>query len=172
MEGHAKKCTERYCELANKKTEQLYKVSTPCLDDHYFKEEDWRIFKVCSQMVLTCLYLARIGGLDILWSVNKLARGVTKWTRACHRRLARLISCIYHANEFRQYCHVGNTAQHCRLCSYFKTQTLLAILKTQNLPLGKFCVFSEVELLYPCPVSRPTVTLLWPARMSRTLKKT
>ena len=33
MEGHAKKCVERYCELANKTTQQLYKVSTPCIDD-------------------------------------------------------------------------------------------------------------------------------------------
>ena len=38
-EGHAKKCVERYCELANKTTQQLYKVSTPCIDDHHFKEE-------------------------------------------------------------------------------------------------------------------------------------
>ena len=28
MEGHAKKCVERYCELANKTTQHLYKVST------------------------------------------------------------------------------------------------------------------------------------------------
>ena len=27
MEGHAKKCVERYCELANKTTQQLYKVA-------------------------------------------------------------------------------------------------------------------------------------------------
>ena len=27
MEGHAKKCVERYCELANKTTEQLYEVA-------------------------------------------------------------------------------------------------------------------------------------------------
>ena len=40
MEGHAKKCVERYCELANKTTQQLYKVSTPCIDDHHFKEEN------------------------------------------------------------------------------------------------------------------------------------
>ena len=40
MEGHAKKCVERYCELANKKTQQLHKVSTPCVDDHDFKEEE------------------------------------------------------------------------------------------------------------------------------------
>ena len=42
MEGHAKKCVERYCELANKTTQQLYKVSTPCIDDHHFKEEEMK----------------------------------------------------------------------------------------------------------------------------------
>ena len=47
--------------------------------------------KCCSQIVLKCPYLARIGRPDILWSVNKLARTVTKWTRACDKRLARLI---------------------------------------------------------------------------------
>ena len=40
MAGHAKKCVERYCELANKTIQQLYKVTTPCLDDHQFKEEE------------------------------------------------------------------------------------------------------------------------------------
>ena len=39
MVGHAKKCVERYCELANETTQQLCKVSTPCIDDHHFKEE-------------------------------------------------------------------------------------------------------------------------------------
>ena len=37
MEGHTKKCVERFCDLANKRTEQLYKVSAPCLDDHNFE---------------------------------------------------------------------------------------------------------------------------------------
>ena len=39
MEGHAKECVERYCELANKTTQQLYNVSIPCIDDHHFKEK-------------------------------------------------------------------------------------------------------------------------------------
>ena len=38
MEGHAKKWVERYCDLANRATQQLYKVSTPCIDDQHFKE--------------------------------------------------------------------------------------------------------------------------------------
>ena len=39
MESHAKKCVERYCELANRTTQQLHKVPTPGIDDHQFKEE-------------------------------------------------------------------------------------------------------------------------------------
>ena len=70
VEGHAKKCVERYCELAKKTTQQLYKVSTPCIEDHHFKEEEMKsvgeFSQVCSQIVLKCLYLARIGRLDIL----------------------------------------------------------------------------------------------------------
>ena len=88
--GHAKKCVERYCELANRTTQQLYKVSTPCIDDHHFKEEDLKsvgeLSKVCSQNFLKCLYLARIGRSDILLSVKKLARLITKWTKACDKR--------------------------------------------------------------------------------------
>ena len=57
MAGHAKKCVERYCELANKTTpQQLYKVSTPCIDDHHFKEEETKsvgdLSNTCSQNVL------------------------------------------------------------------------------------------------------------------------
>ena len=32
MEGHAKKCVGRYCEVTNKQRKQFYKVATPCLD--------------------------------------------------------------------------------------------------------------------------------------------
>ena len=84
MEDHSKKSVERYCELANKTTEQLYKVSTPCIDDHQFKKEELKsvgeLSDVGSQIVLKCLCLARIGRHVILWSVNKLARAITKWT--------------------------------------------------------------------------------------------
>ena len=61
MEGHAKKCVERYCELANKTTQQLYKVSTPCIDDHHFKEEEMKsvgeLSQVCSQIVVKMLII-------------------------------------------------------------------------------------------------------------------
>ena len=64
MVGHA---------MANKTTQQLYKVSTPCIADHHLKEEELKsvveLSEVCSQFefVLKCLYLARIGRLVIRW---------------------------------------------------------------------------------------------------------
>ena len=110
VEGHAKKCVERYCELANKTTQQLCKVSSPRIDDHHFKEEELKsvgeLSHVCSQIVLKRLYVARIGRPDILWSVNKHAQSITKWTKACDKRLNRLISYIHHTCEYNQYSNV------------------------------------------------------------------
>ena len=97
MEGRAKKRVERYCEFANKTTQKFFKVATPCMGDHQFKEEE----------------IESVGELSTVCS--QIARAVTKWTKAFHKRLARLISYTYHTSEYRQYCYVGNTAQQCRL---------------------------------------------------------
>ena len=151
MEGHAKKCAERYCELANKTTQQRYKVSTPCIDDHHFKEEDMKsvgeLSQVCSQIVLKCLYLARIGRPDILWSVNKLARSITKWTKASDKRLSRLISYIHQICEYKQYCHVGNTANNADW-DCFMAPILQEICRIQNQHQVEHCAFWEVIRLF------------------------
>ena len=67
-----------FVKMANKNSEKLYQVSAPCIDDNHFKEEELKtvgeLSKVCSHIVLTCLYLTRIGSPDIRWSVSKPAR--------------------------------------------------------------------------------------------------
>ena len=140
MAGHAKKCVERNCELANKTTQQLYKVSTPCIDDHHFKEEETKsvgeLSNTCSQIVLKCLYLARI-------AVNKLARSITKWTNACDKRLNRLISYIHHTSEYKQYCHVGNTAKQCRLGLFQDSDFAGDLEDSKSTSRGTLCVFGS-----------------------------
>ena len=147
MEGHAKKCVERYCELANKTTQQFYKASAPCIDDHHVKEEELKSVgefpKVCSQIVLKCLYLARIGRPDILWSVKKLARSITKWTKACDKRLNRLISYIHHTCEYKQYCCVGNTAKQCRLGLFQDSDFAGDLEDAKSTSIGTLCVFES-----------------------------
>ena len=140
MEGHAKNV------LANKTTQQLKKVSTPCIDDH-FKEEEMisvgELSQVSSQIVLKCLYLTRFGRPDILWSVNKLARSITKWTKACDKRLNRLISYIHHTCEYKQYCYVGNTAKQCRLGLFQDSDFAGDLEDSKSTSGGTSCIFGS-----------------------------
>ena len=151
VEGHAKKCVERYCELANKTTQQLYKVSTPCIDDHHFKKEELKsvgeLSKVSSQIVMKCLYLARIGRPDILWSVDKFARSITKWTKACDKRLNRWISYIHHTFEHKQYCYVGTTAKQCRLGLFQDSDIAGDLDDSKSTSGGTLCVFGSHTLV-------------------------
>ena len=144
MEGHAQKCVERYCELANETTEQLYKVATPCLDDHQFKEEEngsvGELSTVSSHNVRK---MCKFGRPDILWSVNNLACAVTNWTKACDKRFARLISYIHHTIEYRQQFYVGNTAQHCRLGLFQDSDFAGDLEDSKSTSGGILCIFGS-----------------------------
>ena len=146
MEGHAKKCLERHCELANKTPQQLYKVATPCLDDHQINEEELASAGESSKHMLShCLEMPVFS--HILWSVNKRARAITKWTRACDERLVRLISSIHHTSEFKQSCHV-ETLHNNVGWDFFRTLIFLEILKTQNQHQEDSCAYSVVIHLF------------------------
>ena len=117
------------------------------MDDHQFKEGEigsvGELSTVCSQIVLKCLYLARVGRPDILWSVNKLARAVTKWTKYCDKRLARLISYIHNTSEYRQYCYVGNTIQQCRLGLFQDSDFAGDVEDSKSTSAWVLCIFGS-----------------------------
>ena len=87
--------------------------------------------------------MARIGRPDILWSVNKLARSITKWTKACDKRLNRLISYIHHTCEYKQYCHVGNTAKQCRLGMFQDSDFAGDLEDSKSTSGGTLCIFGS-----------------------------
>ena len=67
------------------------------MDDHEVREEEsgsvGELSTDCSQIVLKCLYLARIRRPDILWSVKNLpVRSQNGQNLVTNKRLARLIS--------------------------------------------------------------------------------
>ena len=87
--------------------------------------------------------MARIGRLDILWSVNKLARSITQWTKACDKRLHRLISYIHHTCEYKQYCFVCNTAKQCRLGLFQDSDFAGDLEGSKSTSGGTLCVFGS-----------------------------
>ena len=119
------------------------------------KKKNWSPWENCLQfahkLFWKCLWLARVGRPDIRWSVNKLARTVTKWTGACDKSLARLISHIHHTNDYRQYCHVGNTAQRCRLGLFQDPDFAGDLEDSKSTSGGNSCIF----------VSRTFVPISW-----------
>ena len=138
MECHAKKCAERYCELANKTTQQFDKFQ------HQFKEEDnesvGELSTVCSQIVLKCFFGSywETWYFVVCWA-NLLVR-VTKWTKACDKRLARLISCIHHTSEYRPCGVVVNTAQHCRLGLFQDSDFAVDLEDSKSTSGGVLCI--------------------------------
>ena len=93
----------------------------------------------CSKMLI----LGTNWKTRILWSVNKLARSITKWTKAFDKRLNRLISYIHHTCEYKQYCYVGNTAKQCRL-GLFQDSDFAGDLEDSKSTSGRtLCVFGS-----------------------------
>ena len=80
---------------------------------------------------------------DVLWSVNKLARSITKWTKACDKRLNRLISYIHHTCEYKQHCYVGNTAKQCRLGLFQDSDFAEDLEDSKSTSGGTLCVFGS-----------------------------
>ena len=119
----------------------------PALMTHHSKEEELKsvgeLSNTCSQIVLTCLYVSRIGRPDVLWSVNKLAQSIAKWTKACDKRLSPLISYIHRTCEYKQYSHVGNTAKQCRLGLFQESDFAGDLEDLKSTCGGTLCVFGS-----------------------------
>ena len=144
MEGHAKKCVERYCESANRTTQQLYKVSTPCIDDHHFKEEELKsvgeLSNRCSQIVLKCLYLEDLIFYGQWTKLHDRSRNGPKLvTNDC---VVWYLTSITHQNTNSIVMWVILLSNAGWDCS--KTPILRAILRTQKSTSGgTLCVFGS-----------------------------
>ena len=68
---------------------------------------------------------------------------VTKWTKACDKRLNRLISYIHHTGEYKQYCNVGNTEKQSRL-ELFQDSDFAGDLEDSKSTSGEtLCIFGS-----------------------------
>ena len=68
---------------------------------------------------------------------------MTKWTKACDKRLNRLISYIHLTCEYKQYYHVGNTAKQCRLGLFQDSDFEGDLEDSKSTPGGTLCIFGS-----------------------------
>ena len=150
MFGHAQTCVERCCELSNKR-KQLYKVSSPCLDDHHFKKEELEsvgdLSKVCSQMVFKCLYLVDLTFFG-QWT-NLLDQSPKR------QELVTDVELVWFHTFTTQVATDNVVMWETRLSIvdwvYSKTQILLAALRPQKSTSGGiFCIFGRRTFVPIC----------------------
>ena len=152
MEGHAKKCVERYCELATKTTQQSYKVATPCMDDHHFKEKRIEIRgRLVKSMLSDCPEMLKLG---TYWTTryfmvseqtctidyeNGPKLVTNAWIDWFH-----IFIILVNTNNIVMWVILLNNADW----DCFKTPILQEILRTRNLLQVEQCAFSEVIRLF------------------------
>ena len=150
MVGHAKKCVERYGELANKTTQQLYRVSTPCIVDHHIKGRNEICWRIVTSMLTNCSEMFSWHASEDLifygqWisSRDRLQNGprpaTDAWTDWFHTFITHV-----NANSIVMWIILQNSADW----DCFMTLTSHQMLKIQNPLLEEHCAFLEVIHLF------------------------
>ena len=149
MEGHARKCVERYCELANKKVESSYTkfqvFAWMTINSNKKNLNQWENYHKFAQNCFEMLGLRTnrktrhsVVGQQTCKRSHKMDSGMRQTMgkidviHSSHKWIPTTLSC----------------GQHCSALSsgfIFKTQTLPATLKTRNQLLRESCVYSEAE---------------------------
>jgi len=126
MDGFFSQCIETYEKLAkqNGYTPSRGKriVTHPSIDDHQIPPEDFeeagKLAKDAAKIVMKLLYGCRFVRFDYLWPCGDLARRITKWTKACDRRMDRLMEHLRATKDHALEGFMGDTADKCHVVAY------------------------------------------------------
>ena len=142
MEFHAKKCVELYCELANKTTQQLYKVSAPCIDDHHFKRRRIEIRgRIVKSMLSNCAEMLILGTYWKTW-YSLVSEQICTIDYELDQSLWQTMTFITQVNTSNIV--MWETMKNSADWDCFKTPILQEILRTQNPLRVEHCAFLEV----------------------------
>ena len=73
MFGFFQQCIDVYCDLAKVSVDSFKKVTTPSIDDHNLKPEDFEqdgtLAKDAAKIIMNMLYGARLVRFELLWPI-------------------------------------------------------------------------------------------------------
>ena len=92
------------------------------MDDHLLKPEHFEqpghLSLDAAEVIMKALCGARLVRFEFFWPIRNSAREFSKWTRACDKKLHRLMCCIHHTQDHSLESFVGDDAQHCHAVLY------------------------------------------------------
>ena len=148
MEGHARKCVERYCELANKKDGAVVQSLESMHRWPSFQrrriEIRWRIVRSVLSSFFWNAYTWHVLDDPIFYGQwTSLSVPSQNGRGACDKSLNRWISYIHHTCEYKHYCHVGNTALQCRLGLLQDSDFAGDLEDSKSTSGGTLCIFGS-----------------------------
>ena len=125
MDGFFQQCLETHeklCKSNGHIPTKKNNVTHPSIDDHQIPPEDFenpgKLSKDAAKIVMKLLYGCRFVRFDYLWPCGDLARRITKWTKACDRRLDRLMDHLRCTQNFALEGFMGDAADQCHVLAY------------------------------------------------------
>ena len=103
-----KKASSNASKMTKGKSKKKKKVESSLKHDDV--EDRGDLQPLASSILMSLLYAARVGRFDLLRAICALASKVSKWTRACDRKLLRLIRYVNCSLDHRQVGWVGDAA--------------------------------------------------------------
>ena len=136
-------------DIANWRTKQLNNYTKSrhhALTTTNSRKKKWDQLENCQKYAHklfwnACIWLALVDLIFYGPWTNLLELSLS--ARACDKRSARLISYIHHTCEFKQYRHVGNTAQQCRLGLFQDSDFAGDLEDSKSTSGGVLCIFGS-----------------------------
>ena len=111
MQGYAKQLVDLYIDITQVDVKCLRHVGTPHVSDSSLPDEMFdqpgALQAQASRILMKALWLARLCRPDISFAVGRLASRITVWTRAEDVHVHRLISYVYHTQDYHMLCQAG-----------------------------------------------------------------
>ena len=122
------------------------------MEDSAFTQSDFdevgKLSTVAASVLMKALYLARCCRFDLLHPICMLARQVTKWSRACDKRLHKLMSYLHHTREYSLEGFVGDDCKDLAvLC--FSDASFADCVQTSKSTSGTFVALVGPRTFFP-----------------------
>ena len=150
MEEFANQCVTSYLQMTNSEKDCLRSVQSPfveCPPEEELMDTGY-LQPISSSILMKVLYMARVARYDLLKAVSYLASRITKWTRACDRKLHRLISYINTSRNYVLEGYVGDRAEDLKL-SLYSDADFAGCKVTMRSTSGVYLVLSGPNTFYP-----------------------
>ena len=142
------RCLEQWCGKPCRKMRwEILRISTdrfvyfPAGGNTMYYETPGELFPVYAQIVLKCLYLARIGRPEFLRSVDTLARSVTKWDKVCDKKVAKIDKLLRSLQKLTAILSCASQIEDCKLSLFQDVSFASHVCKSKSTSGCLLCVF-------------------------------